>query len=395
MRITLAISSLMGGGAERVAVNMANYWAAKGWSITILTDSQGTRPPAYDISAQVVHRDLAFSREAGRCLPDRETVVALGSVFAGSVPAELQVLLYNLDLVAQLRNAIRDTRPEAIISFLDLTNVRVLLATTGLNLPVIVSEHSDPFHNHIGAGMDLLRCRLYPRARWVVALTGESKRFFSAINGVRCRVIPNPVLPAAGDAPKALTNEARNHQEGMVLMGMGRLSHEKGFDLLLRAFAIVARDHPSWSLEVWGEGPLRDWLGELAGALGLSDRVRFPGFTRTPSLAMSRADLFALSSLCEGFSNVLCEAMASGLPVVSFDCPSGPRHIIRDGIDGLLVPARDTSALARALSRLMADESERKQLAASASEVVDRFAIHKIMGMWEELLLDHPSRAQE
>jgi glycosyltransferase involved in cell wall biosynthesis len=386
MRITLAISSLAGGGAERVATNMANYWASKGWSISILTDSQRARPPAYDLHPRVVHRDLAFSQEPGRHLPDRETVIALGDLFTSAVRPERDVLLSELDLVARLRHAIKGMRPDAVISFLDLTNVRVLLATTGLDVPVVVSEHSDPNHNNIGPGMGLLRRRLYPRAKYVVALTDESMRFFSGMSGVRCRIIPNPILPHISGA-----QEPGNEKEGMVLMSMGRLSHEKGFDHLLRAFAAVSGDHPGWSLEVWGEGPLLKWLDELASELRVLDRVRFPGFTRTPHLAMSRADLFALSSRCEGFSNVLCEAMAAGLPVVSFDCPSGPRYIIRDGVDGILVPAQNTLALGEALSRLMGDEHERKRLAARAPEIVDRFAIHKIMDMWEEILLEHPS----
>jgi glycosyltransferase involved in cell wall biosynthesis len=380
MRITLVISSLTGGGAERVATNMANYWAAKGWAITILTDSQGSRPRAYNLLPQVVHRDLGPFPDASRRIPDSETVIALRQLMNIASRSERVVVLSELDLVARLRHAIKDTHPQAVISFIDLTNVRVLLATAGLDVPVIVSEHCDPNCNNIGQGMELLRRRLYPGARCLVALTDEAMSFFSGVNGIRGRIIPNPVLPADD------REEPEIHKKNMVLMGMGRLSHEKGFDLLLRAFAAASNEHPGWSLEIWGQGPLQRSLEEFAARLGLSERVRFPGFTTTPYRAMSRADLFSLSSLCEGFPNVLCEAMASGLPVVSFDCPSGPRHIIRDGVDGVLVPPRDTSALAKALDRLMGDEHERKRLAARAPEVVERFAINKIMDMWEQIL---------
>jgi len=385
VRITLVISSLAGGGAERVATNMANYWAGKGWKITILTLFHGAGAPAYDIVPEVVHSDLRLSTNAGQ-MPDREPLIecliALRGILANLSGSERDSLLPDLILLGRLRHAIKNTHPDSVISFIELTNIRVLLATMGLDLPVIVSEHCDPNFNSVSAGIDLLRRRLYPAARYVVTLTDEAMSFFAGVTGIRGKVIPNPALPAIC-LPQDKTDTKKN---GMVLLGMGRLSHEKGFDLLLRAFAIIKNQHPRWSLEVWGQGPLLASLERLTATLGLSDRTRFRGFTRTPSRAMRRADLFVLSSLCEGFPNVLCEAMASGLPVVSFDCPSGPRHIIRHDIDGLLVEPCNISALAEALDRLMGDDKERMRLASRAPEVVSRFAIEKTMDIWEQAL---------
>src|SRR5262249_55832426 len=196
---------------------------------------------------------------------------------------------------------------------------------------------------------DRLRRRVYPRAKYVVALTNDCSSFFAGMDGIRCKVIPSPVLPAVRDAEET----PDPGKIGFLLMAMGRLSHQKGFDLLLRAFGLLAEKHPQWSLEIWGQGPVLPYLQELAESLGISKRVRFAGFTRKPSVAMRRADIFVLSSLCEGFPNVLGEAMAAGLPVVSFDCPTGPRDIIRDGIDGGLVPPRKYPALAEPLDRGM------------------------------------------
>jgi GalNAc-alpha-(1->4)-GalNAc-alpha-(1->3)-diNAcBac-PP-undecaprenol alpha-1,4-N-acetyl-D-galactosaminyltransferase len=379
VRITFVISSLGGGGAERVAAVMANYWAAKGWKITILAVSSG-RPPVYDLHTDVVYHEMRALLPARSSGWPRD---ALTRLINDCSKAERAVLIAELGLIMALGHAISVTAPEAIISFLDITNLRVLLATLESDLPVIVTEHSDPFHNSIGEGRESLRRRLYPKAKYVTVLTEEAAAYFSATVGDRVRVIPNPVWVPGDGFAKMQARRARP-----TLLAMGRLSPEKGFDLLLRAFARIADSHPRWHLEICGEGALRPYLTELAGELGLAERVSLPGFTKHPYEVMRQAELFVVSSLCEGFSNVLVEAMACGLAAVSFDCPSGPRHIIRDGIDGVLVPPRDVAALAAALDRLMADDVERQRLALSAAEVIERFGVEKVMCMWEALVLD-------
>jgi glycosyltransferase involved in cell wall biosynthesis len=167
---------------------------------------------------------------------------------------------------------------------------------------------------------------------------------------------------------------------------MGRLSPEKGFDLLIRAFAQVAASHPDWSLQILGEGEHRPALEALVHAFQLGDRVRLPGWVDQPESLLQQAALFVLSSRYEGFPNALLEAMASGLTCISFDCDSGPVEIIRHEVDGLLVPAEDTDALARALERLMADEALRVRLALEATTVVARFGYDGVLEQWDRLV---------
>ena len=390
MRMTLVISTLRGGGAERVVTNMANYWARKGWPVTVLTITHGNEAPYYQLDPLVVHRDMGFYRKPLPMVPNVGALMALKEIFDDCSPHERRTLIPELDLVVKLRRAIIDTRPQVVISFINLTNIRVLLATQGLGLPVIVSERDDPYHDPLTEGAAQLRRRLYPLAKYMVAQTAEAADYFAADVGDRRRAIPNPVLrPALSNPCNDNTgNGAGAPKARRILVGMGRLVEEKGFALLLSAFSKVAAKHPSWSLQIWGEGPQRRALEQLTRDLSLSERVEMPGFTRRPFEALSRADLFAMSSLIEGFPNALCEAMACGLPVVSFNCSSGIREIIRDGVDGLLVRAADPTALAVALDRLMADEEERRRLASKALEVTERFGLDKTMARWEQLVLD-------
>ncbi|HWO00083.1 MAG TPA: glycosyltransferase family 4 protein [Blastocatellia bacterium] len=383
MRITLVISTLHGGGAERMATNMANYWAAKPWEVTILTTSFGGASPCYDLHPCVTHLDLGSPRYDS--LPtDLRVIPRLADLISACSSFERAVLEPNVSHILKLRGAILTTRPDVVISFIDRTNIRVLLATHGLGLPVIVSEQCDLNVNSIGEEWELLRRRLYPQASYATVLTEESLDYFSSVAGIRGRVIPNAVAPDVFSS----SDEMPQQKSGKTLLAMGRLEHHKGFDLLLTAFGLVAERHPDWKLKIVGEGPVRPFLESCIQERGLAERVRMPGFTHRPSDAMRRADLFVLSSMDEGFGNVLIEAMACGLPVVSFDCPSGPRHIIRDGIDGILVSTGSVQAMAAALDHLMGDEAERQRLAARAPEVVERFGVEKVMSLWEELVLD-------
>jgi GalNAc-alpha-(1->4)-GalNAc-alpha-(1->3)-diNAcBac-PP-undecaprenol alpha-1,4-N-acetyl-D-galactosaminyltransferase len=386
MRITFVISSLGGGGAERVVSNMANYWADKGWEITILTLFHGRRPLRYELHPRVAHRDLSSSTLLNNPGPDPQSLLALRDLFDDLTPSERRVFLRDIILIVALRHALISTDPHLVISFIDITNISVLLALHRLKLPVVVSERCDPRQVSTGSeGWDRLRHRLYPHANRVVILDEQSSSYFSDEVRRRCRVIPNAAPTPLCATPR---ENGAAHKTEKVLLAMGRLDYEKGFDLLLRAFSGVARRRPEWSLHIWGEGPLRATLKALAHDLGLGERVQFPGFTRRPDHVMRGADLFVLTSRFEGFPNVLLESMACGLPVISFDCPTGPSQIVRHGIDGLLVPPTDVEALSYSLNRLMGDEAERHRLAVRAPEVIERFSMQRVMGMWESLVWD-------
>jgi len=201
-------------------------------------------------------------------------------------------------------------------------------------------------------------------------------------------VIPNPVIPAGDDDVAGPEIEL---PAGKLLFAVGSMSRQKvqqkGFDLLLPVFANLAERHGDWNLVILGDGSEREALQRKVEERGQSGRVYLPGNVKNVHSVLARGDLFVLSSRYEGFPNVLCEAMASGLPVVSFDCPTGPGDIIRHGVDGLLASLEDAAALEKGLDILMSDQEMREKMGVKAREVVDRFSVERVMDMWEELVL--------
>lgn len=361
MKLTLVISSLSCGGAERVMSLMANYWAEKGWTVTILTFDDGREPPFFDLHPAVIHRTLG--------------IPSFSVASVKSVLSSLKQLLI-------LRQAIKKSTPQAVISFMDKVNVLTCLATLWLGLPTIVSERIPPAQYSIGKLWNALRHWTYPWTLGFVVQNPDVLAYFSAVVRKKGRVIPNPLV-----LPHDISMLEANRRTKTVI-AMGRLDKQKGFDMLLKAFASIDQRPLEWSLVIWGEGEHRAELETLRDELGLQGRAFLPGRTRKPFEEMKQAHLFVLSSRFEGFPNVLCEAMACGLPVVSFDCPNGPREIIRDGIDGVLVPPDDVDALAAVMARLMNDPSTCGRLASRATEVVKRFGLEKIMRTWEAVIHD-------
>lgn len=359
MRLTLVANNLGQGGAERILTRMANYWSERGHAVTLITLDSGA-PDFYAVQAERIPLRLTWH--------------------SSGLPAGL---VNNVRRMRAIRAALSSSRPDVIISFLDVVNLLVLASSRGLGVPVVVSERNDPTaHNELDRLRKLLRPIFYRRADAVVVQTNavaEWARGF--LPSSRVFRIPNPVYPPPSVQDGDFVPQARP-----VVTGLGRLHGQKGFDLLMRAFAACAESRPGWRLAILGEGSERDRLERLAVELGIHERLAMPGTVRHPVAALQRSDLFVLSSRYEGFPNALLEAMSCGLPVISFDCPSGPSEIVRHGVDGLLVPREDWRALAEAMGSLMDDAAERRRLGANALDVKDRFAIDAVMAMWHSVV---------
>jgi glycosyltransferase involved in cell wall biosynthesis len=356
VRIVLVINYLGCGGAERVLSTLANAWAKRGHDVTLLTLAD--LPPFY-------------------FLDERVPLVRLG--VAGDSETLVRALRENARRVDVLRKRLIATRPDVLISFMVHTNVLAILASIGTGVPTIVCEHTDPSQCKIGSVWCTLRLLTYPFAGAVTFLTENVFRRWRWLGNAS--VMPNPVV--IGESSSVASQYWPNGNRRML--AVGRLAAVKGYDRLLSAFHRVAQRFPDWSLTILGEGPERLKLEKQVRELGLVGRVSMPGNAKNPFDWMEEADFLVMSSHHEGFPCVLGEAMACGLPTISFDCDSGPRDIIRHEVDGLLVPPGDVPALASAMERLMSDEGERAHLAERAPEIMDRYGLESILGRWDDL----------
>ena len=378
MKLALVISSLGGGGAERVMTLLANAWVSGGNEVTLIT--------------------LASHRMDRYPLDPAVRRVALD--VAGASPHALAAIRHNFVRIRALRRAIASFRPDAVISFIAESNVRVLIAAAGLRVPVIVSERTFLNGHHMRGVWRVLRRWSYPRAAAIVAQTHRCAGELQAVVSRQVDVIANPVLtgPACNlvAGPKDAIRPATRDAGMRTLLAVGRLSPEKGFDLLIQAFAQVAERHRDWNLVILGEGPLRADLAQAVAVHGLGGRISMPGFDANVRQAMRRSDLFVLSSRYEGFPNALLEAMSEGLACVSFDCDAGPRELIEHRKNGWLVRAGDAHAMATALDALMRDADLREQLGRRARAVSTTYSLSAILDQWNALVASvlSPQRAR-
>ena len=361
--LMIVIHSLGGGGAERVTVDLSAWWLAVGYKVTVVTQSDASSD-AYPLP-QGVHR------------------VVLGT--AGASHNKVRAIAANVQRIWKLRRVMRRVRPTLVLGMMTTSSVLAIAAARGLSCPVIATEHTHPPSQTLSPFWLRLRRWAYPQASRVVALTSGTAQWISEhLPGSRVSVIPNAVRWPLESVEPRLDPPPRLGRKR--LLAVGRLHEHKGFDLLLDAFQSLAEWFPDWDLVILGEGPEREALQAKVDAAGLRDRVMLPGRVGNVADWYARSDLYVLSSRVEGLSNTLLEAMASGLPAVAFDCETGPREIIRQGIDGVLVtPAEDVEALAAHLSDLMARPVRRQMLASRAIDVRDRFSGARVMALWRHL----------
>jgi glycosyltransferase involved in cell wall biosynthesis len=320
------------GGLERVLSVRASYLADPlGHEVHIASLDEAGREPFYTFSPAVTRHDIEKRH-----------------YFSG------------------LRRLVKRLRPDIVSVCDDGLKGFFVPLWLGHRGPFIYERHSARQLTPRGAWLMNLGARLYDR---FVVLTRENARQWP---GTNVRVIPNPL---AFYPPSPSTLRARR------IIAVGKVTHHKGYDRLLAAWRLIAAGHPDWRVDIFGS---QDDGGELSrAAWGTTLTIHPPNADIEKQYLAS--SVCALPSRHEGFGMTLIEAMACGVPCVAMDCPCGPRDIIRDGVDGILVPDGDTVAFARALEVLIGDEVLRRKMGTAARRNVRRYDIATVAGEWEKL----------
>lgn len=344
MKIVLIIPTLTSGGAERVISLLANEWARKGYKIYLLV--WNAKEPFYDISSDVIVKDLDF-RYTGK----------------------INRFMKQIKVLFGIRSQIKQVQPDFVLSFLTINNVLVLLANLFLKTKIYVSERNSPeiILQQLSKPYRFFRYLLYSQASGIIVQTQMAKDFilkeFPFSNAI---AIANPIHSA----------KYKNIERQKIILNVGRLIPQKGQKDLVQVFAEM--NLKDWKLVILGEGILRNELENLTHSLGIVDKVELPGSVKNISNYLNKATVFAFPSYFEGFPNALAEAMISGLPVVSYDCNTGPSELINNGVNGYLVPVGNIDEFKEKLLRLVQDEQTRNKFSLEAVKIANKLSIEEI-----------------
>ena len=333
MKVCLIIPTLKQGGAERVMSELANEFAS--WGLEIHLVLLARSEVFYSINKEIIIHSLGFTNK-GRT----------------------QKILAQFQTLVKLRKLIKHEKPDFVLSFMTKYSILTIISALGLDTPVFVSDRSNPKKN-IGRVLSFLRRKFYSKTTGIIAQTSLAKEILQEETGSNnIKVIPNP-LREISKYPAL--------QKEKLIINVGRLVPEKGHQYLLKAFSEL--ESPEWKLVILGDGPLRNELLHLAEKLNISDRLIMPGSVENVDEWFARSSLFVFSSVSEGFPNALVEAMAAGLPCISFDCDAGPRDIIEHNTNGVLVETANVGQLVKEITELIGDEKRLKILGDNAKRI--------------------------
>ena len=342
MKIGFVIYSLGSGGAERVLVNLANFLSKK-YEVYIFTFSNDDS--FYELDENITHIKLNLAQNSKN---------------------KFETILNIFKRIKTLRDNFKNL--DIVISFMTHTNILSIIASKLANKKIIISERIE--YNFYGEKINLLKRIFYPLAYYLVVLTKQDKKNYKFVKNVE--LIPNPI-----DVPLCKGKKEK------IILAVGRLDKQKGFDTLIEVFSNINSD---FTLYIVGEGKERKNLEDLIEKLNLENKVFLVGKQKKIHKWYEKASIFVLSSKKEGFPNVLLEAMACGWACIAFDCPTGPREIIDNMKNGILVENQNKEKLKEAIELLIKDKNLRGKLSKEAIKVREKYSIEKIGEKWEKII---------
>lgn len=363
MRLQFFIPSLTGGGAERVLSLISDELVNRGHIINIVITN---REVSYNLNDKIILsciKDVRHSVEGGFF---RKTFIRAGNY---------------IRYKKQACSEIKRFRPDLIVTFMESQMIPILLSHG--SAPIVSSEHNTMSRN-LGRAIYFQRFFLNKFFDKVTVLTSYDKEYAIKKGLKKTVVINNPLTykPIGDEEYERLFGKRKN------ILACGRINswEVKGFDLLIKSFALLAKKVSNVELDIVGAGEDKDinHLKELASEQGVSERVNFLGFRNDIDSLMKSHSVFVLSSRAEGFGMVLIEAMSQGLPCVSFALP-GPREIIQEGIDGLLVEEQNCDKMAESIGQMLGSEELRYRMGNNGVKNVGRFSLGTITNQWEQV----------
>ena len=263
-----------------------------------------------------------------------------------------------------IRKVIKEEKPDFVLPFLYQVALAVDIASVGLKVNVFQSIRNDPTKIPVSDRERKVRDRLVYKSKCSFVQTEPQKQYFDKKAHGRIHVLFNPI------SDEFFKIQHKPSDKEFMFCAAGRLHIQKNFELLIRSFIRTFDKDQNVTLTIYGEGYLRENLQELIDSAGYSAKIRLPGRTKDIKNAYAGANAFVMSSDFEGFPNVLMEAMASGVPSISTNCPTGPSELIDDGQNGILVPVNDENALSEAMKRLYENKELREKFSEAGREKI-------------------------
>lgn len=357
MHVAIFTMSMKKGGTERVISNLCNEYLIKKYKVSIVSYLK------YSSEYQLDERIQTFSLDAGRS--DSKLGKILGIITARG----------------KYKRLMQGIKADIILAFLPRPCLLACIMHKKMGIPVIGSYRSNPKYDMPNPLTRFLIRTLYNQADGFVFQTSQARDFFYKKLRRKSKIIMNPVNEKS-------VREPYKGERSKRIVSVGRVTEEKNYPLLIRAFAGLDKAFEEYTLWIYGRQDESLGIKELAESLGVADRVVFAGQTEDIYNAIYDASLFVLSSKSEGVPNALMEAMAMGLPVIATDCPcGGPKVLIQNGINGMLVPNEDKEALVNAMNEMLADGGRALQMGESAKNIGVRYSGEKIYREWEDYIL--------